>query len=142
MWERFTEHARKVMATANREAQRFGHSHIGTEHIFLGLIKEDGGRGVSILREKGVDIERMLGEMEQLMQLKGGPDEAKTGEPDRTARAVKVVEYAVEEADSLGHDYVGTEHILLGLLRQSEGVASQVLANLGVRLDDVRSALQ
>ena len=142
MFNRFTDHARAVMATANREAQRFGHSCIGTEHIFLGLLRESGGRGAAILKQKGVDIEGMLGEIEQLMRLKGVPSRGGTGEVGRTPQAVDVVKYAVEEARSLGHDYVGTEHLLLGLLRQSEGIASQVLANLGVVLDDVRSALE
>ena len=142
MFERFTDRARKVMATANEQVQRFGHECIGTEHIFLGLIKEGGGRGAAILKEKGVDIERMAGEIEHLVTLKGGPKPVAEGEVERTPGAINVVEYALEEARLLGHDHIGTEHILLGLLRDSEGIAGQVLANLGVRLEDVRASLR
>ncbi|MBL7154650.1 MAG: hypothetical protein ISS79_13130 [Phycisphaerae bacterium] len=142
MFERFTDRARKVMATANAETQRFGHECIGTEHIFLGLIKEGSGRGVAILKEKGVDIDRMVLEVEQVVNLKDGPGPAAKDEPERTPEAINVVKYALEEARSLGHDYIGTEHILLGLLRESDGIAAQVLANLGVKLDDVRASLE
>ena len=142
MFERFTDRARKVMAAANAETQRFGHECIGTEHIFLGLIKEGSGRGVAILKEKGVDIEKMVLEVEQVVNLKDGPGPAARDEPERTPGAINVVKYALEEARSLGHDYIGTEHILLGLLRESDGIAAQVLANLGVKLDDVRASLE
>ena len=142
MWERFTDRAREVMATATAEVQRFGHECIGTEHIFLGLIKEGSGRGVAILKEKGVEVEKMICEVEQLVNLKDGPGPAAKDEPGRTPEAINVVKYALEEARSLGYDYVGTEHILLGLLRESDGIAAQVLANLGVRLEDVRASLE
>ncbi len=142
MWERFTDNARKVMARANEEAQRFGHNRIGTEHILLGLIKEGGGRGAAILKEKGVDIDRMLREVDELVTVRGGAGPAAEGQAGRTAGAVNVIKYSIEEALALGHDYMGTEHILLGLLRESDGIASQVLANLGVSLDDVRASLQ
>ena len=142
MFERFTDRARKVMATANAEVERFGHECIGTEHIFLGLIKEGSGRGAAILKEKGVDIEKMVGEIEQLAALKGGAREVAQGEAGRTPGAINVVKYAIEEARSLGHEYIGTEHILLGLLREGEGIAAQVLANLGVRIEDVRTSLE
>jgi len=142
MFERFTDRARKVMATANAEVRRFGHEYIGTEHIFLGLIKEGSGRGVAILKDKGVDIEKMLGEIEQLAALKGGAREGAQVEPGRTPGAVNVVKYAIEEARLLGHEYIGTEHVLLGLLREGEGIAAQVLANLGVEIEDVRASLE
>jgi len=142
MWERFTDRARAVMATANAEAQRFGHDCMGTEHIFLGLIKEGGGRGVGILKDKCVEVEKMVCEVEQLANLKDGAGPAAKDEPGRTPEAINVVKYALEEARSLGHDYVGTEHILLGLLRESDGIAAQVLGNLGVGLEDVRASLE
>lgn len=142
MFERFTDHARSVMATANAEVQRFGHKCIGTEHIFLGLIKEGDGKAAAILKEKGVDIGRMLKEIEGLVTLKGGAQAVGESEVERTPEAINVVKYAIEEAKGLGCDYIGTEHILLGLLREGEGVAARVLANLGVGLEDVRASLE
>ena len=142
MWERFTDRARKVMAMANEEVQRFGHECMGTEHIFLGLIKDGSGRGAAILRENGVGIERMADEIEYLITLKGGAGAVAKDEVERTPGAINVIKYAVEEAENLGCDHIGTEHILLGLLRESEGIAGQVLANLGVRLEDVRASLE
>ncbi|MFH1717838.1 MAG: Clp protease N-terminal domain-containing protein [Planctomycetota bacterium] len=142
MFERFTERARKVMTLANEEALRFGHDRIGTEHIFLALLKEGSGKAATILRDRGVDIEAMLTEIEQILKLKGTPEPAAEVERPETPHAVKVIEYAIEEAIALDHDYIGTEHILLGLLRESEGVAAQVLANLGVNIENVRAGLQ
>ena len=142
MFERFTENARKVMALASQATQQFGHGQIGTEHIFLGLIKADSGTGVTILRDCGVDIEAMLNQIDELMQLKGKSQPQVELERRQTTHSVKVIEYAIEEAIAMDHDYIGTEHILLGLLRESEGVAAMVLANLGVRIDDVRTRLQ
>ena len=142
MFERFTDRARRVMATANAEVRRFGHECIGTEHIFLGLIKESSGNGVAILKEKGVDIEKMLGEIEKLATLKGGQRAVSDTEAGRTPGAESVIKYAIEEARSLNHNYIGTEHILLGLLREGEGVAAQVLANLGVGIEEVRASLE
>lgn len=142
MFERFTENARKVMALANTEAQQFGHGQIGTEHIFLGLIKADSGTGVTILRDCGVDIEAMLSEIDQLIQLKSKSQPQVEVERKQTSHSIKVIEYAIEEAIAMDHDYIGTEHILLGLLRESEGAAAMVLANLGVKIDDVRSRVQ
>jgi len=142
MFERFTENARKVMALANQEAQEFGHGQIGTEHIFLGLIKTDSGTAVTILRDCGVDIEAMLNQIDQLMQLKGKSQPQVEIERRQTPHSIKVIEYAIEEAIAMDHNYIGTEHILLGLLRESDGVAAMVLANLGVKIDDVRARLQ
>ena len=136
MFERFTDRARKVMALANQEAQRFNHEYIGTEHILLGLVKEGSGVGATVLKNLDVDIKKLRLEIEKL--VKRGPDMVTMGKLPQTPRAKKVIEYAIEEARALNHNYVGTEHILLGLLRESEGIAAQVLMNLGLKLEDVR----
>ncbi|MHC4360425.1 MAG: ATP-dependent Clp protease ATP-binding subunit [Planctomycetota bacterium] len=136
MFERFTDRARKVMALANQEAQRFNHEYIGTEHILLGLVKEGSGVGATVLKNLDVDIKKLRLEIEKL--VKSGPDMVTMGKLPQTPRAKKVIEYAIEEARVLNHNYVGTEHILLGLLRESEGIAAQVLMNLGLKLEDVR----
>jgi len=136
MFERFTDRARKVMALANQEAQRFNHEYIGTEHILLGLVKEGSGVGATVLKNLDVDIKKLRFGVEKL--VKSGPDMVTMGKLPQTPRAKKVIEYAIEEARSLNHNYVGTEHILLGLLRESEGIAAQVLMDLGLKLEDVR----
>ena len=136
MFERFTDRARKVMALANQEAQRFNHEYIGTEHILLGLIKEGSGVAANVLRNLEVDLKKVRIEVEKHVQ--SGPDTVAMGKLPYTPKAKKVIELAFEEARSLGHNYVGTEHLLLGLLREQEGVAARVLMNLGVKLDDVR----
>ena len=136
MFERFTERARKVMALANQEAQRFNHEYIGTEHLLLGLVKEGSGVGANVLKNLGVDLRKVRMEVEKL--VKAGPDMVTMGKLPQTPRAKKVVEYSIEEARNLNHNYVGTEHILLGLLREQDGVAAQVLMNLGLNLEEVR----
>jgi ATP-dependent Clp protease ATP-binding subunit ClpC len=136
MFERFTDRARKVMALANQEAQRFNHEYIGTEHILLGLVKEGSGVGATVLKNLDVDIKKLRFGVEKL--VKSGPDMVTMGKLPQTPKAKKVIEYAIEEARSLNHNYVGTEHILLGLLRESEGIAAQVLLDLGLKLEDVR----
>jgi ATP-dependent Clp protease ATP-binding subunit ClpC len=136
MFERFTERARKVMALANQEAQRFNHEYIGTEHILLGLVKEGSGVGANVLKNLGVDLHKVRMEVEKL--VKAGPDMVTMGKLPQTPRAKKVVEYSIEEARNLNHNYVGTEHLLLGLLREHDGVAAQVLMNLGLKLEEVR----
>ncbi|KPK76139.1 MAG: NDP-hexose 4-ketoreductase [Phycisphaerae bacterium SM23_30] len=136
MFERFTDRARKVMALANQEAQRFNHEYIGTEHILLGLVKEGSGVGANVLKNLDVDLRKVRLEVEKL--VKSGPDMVTMGKLPQTPRAKKVIEYAIEEARSLNHNYVGTEHLLLGLLREQEGVAAQVLMNLGLKLEEVR----
>ncbi len=136
MFERFTDRARKVMALANQEAQRFNQDYIGTEHILLGLVKEGSGVGATVLKNLDVDIKKLRLEVEK--SVKSGPDMVTMGKLPQTPRAKKVIEYAIEEARALNHNYVGTEHILLGLLRESEGIAAQVLMNLGLKLEDVR----
>lgn len=141
MFERFSDHARHVMAKANEQAQQFGHKLIGTEHIFLGLLKEEDGTGAKILRNRGVDIEKMLGEIDQILKLKGKPEREEDSNIPGTPSAIKVVEHALEEARALKHNYIGTEHLLLGLMRETDGIAAQVLTNLGIRLDEVRESL-
>ncbi|HQR08774.1 MAG TPA: Clp protease N-terminal domain-containing protein, partial [Gemmatales bacterium] len=136
MYERFTDRARKVMQLANQEAQRFNHEYIGTEHILLGLVKEGSGVAANVLKNLDVDLRKIRLEVEKLVQ--SGPDMVTMGKLPQTPRAKKVIEYAIEEARNLTHNYVGTEHLLLGLLREDEGVAAQVLRNLGLKLDDVR----
>ncbi|MEO0631475.1 MAG: Clp protease N-terminal domain-containing protein, partial [Planctomycetota bacterium] len=136
MFERFTDRARKVMALANQEAQRFNHEYIGTEHILLGLVKEGSGVGANVLKALGVDLRKVRLEVEKL--VKQGPEMVTMGKLPQTPRAKKVIEYAIEEARNLNHNYVGTEHLLLGLLREHDGVAAQVLRNLGLKLEEVR----
>ncbi|MEZ6235205.1 MAG: ATP-dependent Clp protease ATP-binding subunit [Phycisphaerales bacterium] len=136
MFERFTDRARKVMALANQEAQRFNHEYIGTEHILLGLVKEGSGVGANVLKHLDVDLRKVRLEVEKL--VKAGPEMVTMGKLPQTPRAKKVIEYAIEEARSLNHNYVGTEHLLLGLLREHDGVAAQVLMNLGLKLEEVR----
>ena len=136
MFERFTDRARKIMALANQEAQRFNHEYIGTEHILLGLVREGSGVGANVLKNLDVDLRKVRLEIEKL--VKSGPDMVTMGKLPQTPRAKKVIEYAIEEARALNHNYVGTEHLLLGLLRESEGVAAQVLMNLGLKLEKVR----
>jgi ATP-dependent Clp protease ATP-binding subunit ClpA len=136
MYERFTDRARKVMQFANQEAQRFCHEYVGTEHILLGLIKEGSGVGANVIKNFGVDLRKVRLEVEKLVQ--SGPDMVTMGKLPQTPRAKKVIEYSMEEARQLNHNYVGTEHILLGLLREEEGIAGQVLVNLGLNLAEVR----
>ncbi len=136
MFERLTDRARKVMALANQEAQRFNHEYIGTEHILLGLVKEGSGVGANVLKALDIDLRKVRLEVEKL--VKSGPEMVTMGKLPQTPRAKKVLEYAIEEARNLNHNYVGTEHLLLGLLREQDGVAAQVLMNLGVKLEEGR----
>ena len=136
MFDRFTERAKKVMQLAQQEAQRFNHEYIGTEHILLGLVKEGSGVAANVLTNLDIDLKKIRLEIEKIVQ--SGPNVVSVGKLPFTPRAKKVIELAVEEARNLGHNYVGTEHLLLGLLRENEGVAAQVLMNLGVKLEDVR----
>ena len=138
MYERFTDRARKVMQLANQEAQRFNHEYIGTEHILLGLVKEGSGVAANVLKNLDVDLRKIRLEVERIVQPGAGGDQVVMGRLPHTPRAKKVIEYSIEEARNLNHNYVGTEHLLLGLLREQEGVAAQVLMNLGLKLEDVR----
>src|SRR6266852_2676056 len=123
MYERFTDRARKVMQLANQEAQRFNHEYIGTEHILLGLVKEGSGVAANVLKNLDIDLRKIRLEVEKIVQ--SGPDMVTMGKLPRTPRVKKVIEYSMEEARNLNHNYVGTEHVLLGLLRDEEGVAAQ-----------------
>lgn len=138
-YDRFTDRARKVMQYAHQEAVRFNHEYIGTEHILLGLTKEGSGVAAKVLKKMDVDLRKIRAEVENL--VRSGPDLVTMGRLPHTPRARKALDHAMEEATLLKHQYVGTEHILLGLLRQHDGVAAQVLMNLGLKLDDVREEI-
>ncbi|MBU1868966.1 MAG: ATP-dependent Clp protease ATP-binding subunit [Candidatus Omnitrophica bacterium] len=137
MFNRFTERARKVIILAKEEARRFNHDYIGTEHILLGLIREGEGVAAAVLQKVGLSLENIRLEVEKLVQP--GPTTQIIGDIPFTPRAKKALELAAEEARSLGHNYIGTEHLLLGLIREGEGIASQVLLNLGLDLNTVRN---
>ena len=137
MFDRFTDRARKVMALARQEAERLNHDYIGTEHVLLGLVKEGSGVAANVLEALEVDLEKVRLEVEKL--VKPAPDVVTMGQLPFTPRAKKVLEFAMEEARALDHNYVGTEHLLLGLLREQEGLAAQVLMNLNLKLEDVRN---
>ena len=137
MFNKFTERARKVILLAKEEAKRFNHDYIGTEHILLGLIREGEGVAAAVLQKLGLSPEKIRLEVEKLVQ--SGPSTIVSGDIPFTPKAKKVIELAMEEARSLGHNYIGTEHLLLGLIREGEGVASQVLMNLGLDLNRVRN---
>jgi ATP-dependent Clp protease ATP-binding subunit ClpA len=134
-FNKFTQRARKVLSLAQEEAQRFQHNYIGTEHILLGLIREGEGVGAKVLRNLGVDLQRAHDSVEFII---GRGDRIVLGEIGLTPRAKKVIEYAVDEARRLNHHYIGTEHLLLGLLREGEGIAAGVLQSLGVNLEQAR----
>jgi ATP-dependent Clp protease ATP-binding subunit ClpA len=140
MYERFTDRARKVMQLADQEAQRFNHEYIGTEHVLLGLIKEGSGGAASVLKNLDVDLRNIRLEVEKRVQ--SGPAVITLAKLPETPGAKRVIEYSMEEARNLNHNYVGTEHILLGLLREQEGVAAQVLRSLGLRLEEVNLGLK
>ncbi|PLR77927.1 ATP-dependent Clp protease ATP-binding subunit ClpC [Bacillus sp. V3-13] len=134
MFGRFTERAQKVLALAQEEAIRLGHNNIGTEHILLGLVREGEGIAAKALYALGLGSEKIQKEVENLI----GTGKEVTQTPNYTPRAKKVIELSMDEARKLGHSYVGTEHILLGLIREGEGVAARVLNNLGVSLNKAR----
>ncbi len=135
-YARWTDRARKVMQLANQEAQRFNHEYIGTEHILLGLIKEGSGVAAEVFRNLGVQIRKIREEVKK--QVQSRPDALTMGKLPQTPRASRVIEYSMEEARHLNHNYIGTEHVLLGLLREPDSVAARVLISLGLRLEDVR----
>ncbi len=139
MFNRFTERARKVVLLAKEEAKRFNHDYIGTEHLLLGLIREGEGVAAAVLQSLGLSLDAIRLEIEKLVQP--GPSTVVSGDVPFTPKAKKVIELAMEEARSLGHNYIGTEHLLLGLIREGEGIASQALINLGLDLTKVRRAV-
>jgi len=139
VYERFTDRAHKVLQLANQEAQRFNHEYIGTEHILLGLVKQRAGVAVQVLKNLKIDLWRIRQQVEQIVQA--GPDMVTMGILPKTPRAKKVIEHAIEESRRLNRDHVGTEHLLVGLLRAEEGVAAVILNNLGLRLETVRNEI-
>jgi len=139
MFNRFTERARKVIILAKEEAKRFNHDYIGSEHILLGLLREGEGVAAVVLQKMGLNLQQIRMEIEKI--VKPGPSTVVSGDIPFTPTAKKVVELSSEEARSLGHSYIGTEHILLGLIREGEGVASQVLVNLGLDLNKAREEI-
>ena len=139
MIDRFTDRARKVIMYGKQEAQRLGQSSLGTEHVLLGLVKEGTGVAANVLKSLGVDLKRIRAEVERTVQSDPAAHAQKmAGEPRYTPRAKRVLELSLDEARSLGQNYIGTEHLLLGLLREGQGVAAQVLRNLGLKLETVR----
>lgn len=136
MFDKFTNRAKQVIKLAKREAQRLNHNYLGTEHLLLGLLKLGQGVAVNVLRNLNIDFDTVRNEVEKLVGY--GPEIQVYGDPALTGKVKKVFEYANEEAANLNHNYVGTEHLLLGLLRQTDGVAAQVLENLNVNLKEVR----
>jgi ATP-dependent Clp protease ATP-binding subunit ClpC len=140
VYERFTDRARKVMQLANQEAQRFSHEYVGTEHLLLGLIKEGNGVGANVLKNLGVDLRETRVEVEKVVQA--GTEMVSMGKLPRTPRAKVVIENAIDEARKLNHYYVGTEHLLLGLIRERETVAGEVLSRLGLEAETVRAEVE
>ncbi|OZB79047.1 MAG: NDP-hexose 4-ketoreductase, partial [Microbacterium sp. 14-71-5] len=135
MFERFTDRARRVVVLAQEEAKMLNHNYIGTEHILLGLIHEGEGAAAKALESLGISLESVR---EQVQDIIGQGQQQPTGHIPFTPRAKKVLELSLREALQLGHNYIGTEHILLGLIREGEGVAAQVLVKLGADLNKVR----
>ena len=139
MFDKFTDRARKIIALAQKEAERFRNDYIGTEHLLLGLVKEGSGVAVTALNNLSVDVEKVRKEVEKLVVVADRP--APSGPLPFTPQAKKVLELAHEEARALGHPYIGTEHVLLGLLSEQDSVAAQVLINLELKLEDVRNEI-
>ncbi len=138
MFERFSDRARKVMALANQEAQRFGHEYIGTEHVLLGLVKEGSGVGANVLKNCDIDLRKVRVEVEKLVKSGWG---ISAGKLRLTPRVKNVIEFAILEMRDRQQDYVGTEHLLLGLLKEERCVAYTVLSGLGLSLDRARAGV-
>ncbi len=135
MFERFTDRARRVVALAQEEARMLNHNYIGTEHLLLGLIRESEGVAAKALESLGISLEAVR---QQVKEIIGRGQQAPSGHIPFTPRAKKVLELSLREADGLGHNYIGTEHLLLGLIREGSGVAAQVLVKLGADLNRAR----
>jgi ATP-dependent Clp protease ATP-binding subunit ClpC len=135
-FEKFTERARKVLSLAQEEAQRLQHNYIGTEHLLLGLVREGEGVAAKVLISLGVDLEKVRKAVEDII-ARG--DRIVLGEIGLTPRAKKVIELAVDESRLLNHNYIGTEHLLLGLIREGEGIGAGVLESFGLSLQEVRA---
>ncbi len=136
MFDRFTDRARKALGLSRQEAQRFSHDYIGVEHVLLGLVAEGGGVAADVLKNLDVDPKRIRAEVER--HLSYGSTMVTTGQLPFTPRARRMLELALEEASNLGHNYIGTEYLLLGLIHEGRGTAARVLAALGVTADAVR----
>ncbi len=140
MFERFTEHARHVIELAGREAQRFGNEYVGTEHLLWGLAKEVQGVAATVLEHFHVDLKPLRREMDEMLRARPHVDDVE--KLPQSVHVKEAIQYAVEEARSMHHNYVGTEHILLGLMRNSQAVAAQVLADFNLDLDVVREEVR
>ena len=135
-FDKFTERARKVLSLAHEEAQRYQHHYIGTEHLLLGLMRGGEGVAASVLSNLGVELDTVRSAIEAIL---GRGDRMVLGEMGLTPRIKRVIELAVDEAHRLNHHYIGTEHLLLGLVREGEGIACLALQSLGVNLEQVRT---
>jgi ATP-dependent Clp protease ATP-binding subunit ClpC len=136
VFERFTERARQVLVLAQDEARALKHNYIGTEHILLGLLREEEGLAARVLESLGVTVEEVRA---QVARIVGQDDEVTTGQLPFTPRAKKVLELALRESLSLGHDYIGPEHLLLGLVRENDGVAARILLDEGAGAETIRN---
>src|SRR5881392_886298 len=137
-FDKFTERARKVLSLAQEEAQRFQHNYIGTEHLLLGLVREGEGVAAKVLSNLGVELNKVRSAVEFII---GRGDRIVLGEIGLTPRAKKVIELAVDEARRLNHHYIGTEHLLLGLVREGEGIAAGVLISMNLTLEKIRAGV-
>src|SRR4029077_993247 len=140
MFEKFTERARKVMSLSRQEAQRLNSDFIGTEHILLGIIVEDGGGAVKVLKRIGAAPEHLKAELERLVERSETPT-ATLGQLPFSPRSKRVIELAGEAASKLGNEVVGTEHLLLGIMKENEGIGAQVLTNFHLKLETVKDAV-
>ena len=138
MFERYSENARSVMRYARLELQKFRHDHLGTEHILLGMMEVKEGVAASVLRQREIDLPHAKEQIEKLVKHGCVEDSVNYESLPRTTHAQNVIDDAVKEARELKHNYIGTEHLLLGLLHENEGTGIEVLKNLGLKLDDVR----
>ena len=138
MFERFTDQAQRVVVAAQDEARKLNHDFIGTEHILLGLTREEQGAAASALQSLGISLEAVRQQVEQII---GRGQQAPSGHIPFTPRAKKVLEFSLRESQQLRHEHIGAEHILLGLIREGEGIAAQVLARLGADLNRVRQVI-
>src|SRR5690348_16747151 len=138
LFERFTERARQVVVLAQDEARALKHNYIGTEHILLGLLREEEGLAARVLESLDITVEEVRA---QVARIVGQGDEVTTGQIPFTPRAKKVLELALREALSLGHNYIGTEHILLGLVRENEGVAARILLDFDADAEKIRNEI-
>ena len=136
-FEKFSERARRVLSLAQEEAQHFNHNYIGTEHVLLGLVREPEGVGTRVLISMGIDLSKVRSAVEFII---GRGEKPTTGDVGLTPRAKKVIELAVDEARQMSHQYIGTEHLLIGLLREGEGVAAGVHESFGVSIEKSRDA--